>query len=366
MKNYWALSRTLIIGLSLFLSACGSPSELKTAVVKIEAPTYEPNVLVIVGEGGTSGGMFVKAAETYSREAESLVYDVTSGDEFVDAMRDFVNKKGKIDHLEYFGHGNNVGLYVNQAPNVNGGVYANDPKLNDLYLAASIYQLPADIFSNEGSIRFNGCNVAEGYPEKVNLAQSFANYFDVNVEAPRGPTEFSQTPGVVDPIPNSKYLDPKFSGDVYMVPTYQDKPFVLVEPQEKTDIFIDVREGQGYTDAVYGLFELGLSLNYGEGTNQFKPYEVISYGEAAEFCRVAMGKDCDTKGNNLDERIRNLRALEMLTDAKGVGLKRTNPWYNSYIYWANSEGLLTDDFVHKKWYTRGEMAELSWNFHLYN
>ncbi len=361
----------IIVGLSLMFLSCsvGPPVETKVVDVEEEIEVVEPvqrNVLVIVGEGGTSGGMFIKAAETYKKEVPSQDYHVANGDEFISAMKDFVSIKGAIDHLEYFGHGNNVGLYVNQAANVNGGLYANDPLLNEIYVAASIYELPADIFSENATIRFNGCNVAEGYPETSTLAQSFANYFNVSVQAPRGPTEFSRTPGEVDPIPNSKYLDSGFDEDVYMVPTYSDKAFVLVKPQIETDIFKDVREGEGFTESVYGLFELGLNMDYGQNLDVFKPYEVINYGQAAEFCRVAIGKECDLQGNDPSVRIRNLRALQMLIDASEINLKTSSPWYDSYVYWANKESLLTEDFVNKKWYTRGEMAQLSWNFRLYN
>ena len=230
MRNFWGLSRILCIGLSLVLFGCASAEELKTTVSMAGFPDPDDNILLIVGEGGPSGGLFIKAAETYRREHGGVIYPVDGGDSFVDAMEDFVAKYGAIDHLEYFGHGNSVGLYVNQAPNVNGGLYANDPQLDENYLAASIYQLPADIFSARGDIRFNGCNVAEGFPELPTLAQSFANYFGVKVEAPRGPTEFSKTPDLVDPIPDSKYLGSDFAGPVYMVSTYVDKSFVEVFP----------------------------------------------------------------------------------------------------------------------------------------
>ena len=80
----------------------------------------EENILIILGEGGPSGNMFVKAAETYKRENGGVSYEVHSGDEMVAAINDFVEKHGKIDHFQYFGHGNSVGFYVNQAPNING------------------------------------------------------------------------------------------------------------------------------------------------------------------------------------------------------------------------------------------------------
>lgn len=347
----------------MFLVACSGEASVLQAVDGPEREMKDPNILLILGEGGPSGGMFVKAAATYQKEHGGDSYEVHSGDEFVAAMRDFYQRRGPIDQLVYFGHGNHVGLYVNQAPNVNGALYANDPILNDLYVSASIFELPREIFREGGHILFNGCNVADGYPEKRTLAQDFANYFDIIVDAPRGPTEFSRTPDVVDPIPNSNFLDADFDGEVYMVPTYLEKAFVTVEPQPRTDVFVDVREGQSFEEAVYGLFERGLNLDYGENLNEFDPYAVITYGEAREFCRVALGdvEKCRMEGAE-DERIRNLRALQMLVDAYGVDLKWSNPWYNSYIYWAGQEGLLTEDFVQKKWFTRAEMAEMSWGF----
>ncbi|MBI4232664.1 hypothetical protein HY605_05525 [Candidatus Peregrinibacteria bacterium] len=320
------------------------------------------NILLITGEGGPSGAMFIKAAETYKRQHGGVIYQVKSGDEFVEAMANFVQEYGQIDHMEYFGHGNHVGLYVNQAPNVNGGVYANDPALNENYLAASIYELPDDLFAKYGWIKFNGCNVAMGYPEKNSLAQSFANYFDVDVVAPRGPTEFSKNPFSVDPIENSNYLDPAFNGDVYMVSTYSDKDFIVVKAQESIDLFKDVRMGQSYDEAVSGLMKRGLKLNFKPG--EFLPYKNVTYGEARQFC-LAVFKDegkCLIPDGKEDVLMRNLKALQLLTDSYGVALKYTNPWYDSYIWWANNQGVLTDEFTTKKWYTRGEMAELSWNF----
>lgn len=321
------------------------------------------NILLIAGEGGPSGNMFVKAARTYQKENGGEIYEVHNGDEFIAAVRDFVSKEGKIDHFEYFGHGNEIGLYVNQEASVNGGLYANDPALNKDYTAASIYELPFDVFSKFGWIKFNGCNVAKGFPGANSLAQSFANYFDVDVFAPLGPTEFSSNPYTVDPIENSNYLDPNFGGDIYMVTTYPDKNFVIVEPQIISESgFADVREGQDYAVAVKELIDRGLKLDFKE--KRFLPYKNITYGEAKEFCAVVFDDEnrCLADFGKEGKLIRNLEALKLLVDAKGVSLKYTIPWYESYVWWAKNEGLLTRDFTNKKWYTRGEMAELSWNF----
>lgn len=353
--------RVLVFFSALFFISCGRGEVSVLSVNDFDTLPVEKRILIIAGEGGPSGGLFGKAVETYKRENGGESYEVHNGDEFIAAVRDFLLKNEKIDHFVYFGHGNEVGLYVNQEPNVNGALYANDPALDKDYLAASIYELPPDIFSEFGWIKFNGCNVANGFPEVNSLAQSFSNYFNVDVVAPLGPTEFSSTPYGVSPIPNSKYLDSTFDGDVYMVTTYSDKNFVTVKAQEAvSDEFVDVRNGQPYAEAVVGLRKMGLELDFKD--SRFLPYKNVSGEEALRFCRVFAGEVCVLDAGQEGFWVRNLKALQMLTDAAGVSLKQTNPWYNSYIWWASNENLLTKDFTNKKWYSRGEMAELTWNF----
>ncbi|MBU0981884.1 S-layer homology domain-containing protein [Patescibacteria group bacterium] len=326
------------------------------------APEPEPenNILIIVGEGGPSGSMFSFTARTFQKENGGEIYEVHSGDEFNAAIRDYTEKHGLISHLEYFGHGNNVGLYVNQEPGINGGLYANDPALDESYIAASIFELSSDIFTQKGDITINGCNIANGYPEKNTLAQEFANYFDVPVSAPTGPTQFSSAPDLIQEIPNGNYLDSSFQGDVYLVPTYQAKAFVTVQPQPITN-FKDVRNGQSYVKATTELTMHGLNLGFED--QKFLPYKIITYGQARDFCAVAVGDRelCTVRGyDSEDEPIRNLYALKMLVDAYDITLPASDPWHRSYISWAND--LLTQDFINKKWYTRAEMAELTWNF----
>lgn len=333
-----------------------------TTDIEFEDVTRD-KILIIAGDGGPSGSLFSKAVATYQRDNGGVAYEVKSGDEFISAVKDFVDQYGEIDHLVFFGHGNNVGLYVNQQPNVNGGLYANDPDLDKDYVAASIYELPADIFSEKGWIKFNGCNVAEGYPDKPNLGQSFANYFNVDVVASRGPTEFSTNPYGVDPLPQANYLPPDFDGDVYMVSTYPERDFIVVRPQEPSDSgFIDVHKGTSYDEAVYQLKKRGLDLDFTDA--KFLPYKNVTWKEAALFCKAAVGdaSKCSIGPNQPLWLIRNLKALKLLTDAFSIELKSTNPWYDSYIWWAKNENLLTADFTNKKWYTRAEMAELTWNF----
>lgn len=383
------MKKLLLVSLVVvFIAGCGAPKEpvvlqKEANVAKSVVAVKEADVaLLIAGQGGTSGHMFMKAAETYKREKGGVIYRVSSGDEFVAAVKDFVEKNGRIEHLEYFGHGNHVGLYVNQEPGINGGLYANDPDLDAGYLAGSIYELPHDIFVKNGWIRFNGCNVAGGLVPSASLAQNIANYFDVDVQAPRGPTEFSKNPNTVDPIENSKYLGKNFSGNVYMVATYEKKPFVVVKPGVlSASGFADVRVGQEYEEAVAGLVAANtarhsalaavagakfdfLKVGLDGEEKRFLPYKNVTYGEAVGFCKLAVSEmaKCKLAGFKDGDLIRNLKALKMLLDAGGVKLKSGKTWYGPYISWANGWDLLTRDFVTKKWYTRGEMAQLTWNF----
>lgn len=328
--------------LTALFTACSGYEE--TSVLNGDELIAEEN-LIIVGQGGPSGGLFSLAAQTYQAEDGGVIYEVASGREFIAAIEDFYSRHGKISHLEYFGHGNNVGLYVNQEHGINGGLYANDPDMNEGYQADSIYRLDNDLFSDSGWIRFNGCNVADGYPKERTLAQDFANYFNVTVVAPTGPTEFASA-----------------DENIYMIATYDKEGFKTIEPQLVSSAgFEDVRVGQSFERAVKGLLEMGLDLDWMD--DKFLPYKNISYAEAFEFCKLLAVEEnaCYIPGYNAETDIRNLQALKMLLDAGGVQIAQTDPWHRSYIDWANGAGILTKDFTNKRWYTRGEMAELAWN-----
>jgi hypothetical protein len=361
------MKKIVILILAIVLTGCAEQPIEEPVLGDVQPDEIYDNNLIIAGEGGVSGAMFIKAAHTFQEQNGGDIYEVFSGDDFIAAVRDFLTKHEGIGHLEYFGHGNHVGLYVNQAPGVNGGLYVNDVDNNTDYISASIYELPPDIFGLHGWIKFNGCNVADGFPMEDTFAQRTADYFDVDVVAPTGPTEFSSSPNTVNPIPNSNFLDPSFDGDVYMVPTYGDEGFVVVKPNEKVkDGFHDVREGHSFKEAAYGVVVAGLDLGWGEN-NLFEPHRNITFADAVAFCKAAFGEaaNCYVEGYDGHEDtwgIRNLKALQMLVDAKGVDLKWTNPWYNSYVWYGNQNELLTDDFINKKWYTRAEMAILTWNF----
>jgi len=320
---------------------------------KIQAPIVE-NIVIVVGEGGTSGTLFDLAANTYQREHGGEVLRIHDGDEWVLGMRNNVAAHGPITHMEYFGHGNEVGLFVNQEYGVHGGIYAYDVDSLVNYRAASIYELPKDTFVEGASILFNGCNVAKGYPEKTSLAQSFANHFGVTVEAPLGPTEFTFDSQGHSTLEDLKDLPGGYSGDLYMIPTYEEKAFVTVFPQPTTH-YDDLHEGQSYYEDAVVLLDRGLSLDFSQG---FQPYRYITGAEALAFCQAAFGDKCVGVSSS-EDWVRNLYALSMLVDAKGVVLEPTQKWRDAYLSWATQRDVLTEDFVNRTWYTRGEMAELT-------
>jgi len=359
MKTFYIVC---IVGFFVFTScSCGNGPVFDSDISQ-EKDFYENNVLIIVGEGGESGTMFLKAAETYKKENKGEIREIQTGDEFIKTINEYVEENGKIGRLVYFGHGNENGLYVNQHPDTHGSLYANDVKLNEDFHSASIYELDPEVFWKYGWIHFYGCSVAKGYPEKDNLAQRFANYFDVDVMATTGPMEFSLNPVELEEIPGDNYLEGNFSMDIYLVPTYEDEGVVVIHPQMPSSSgYVDVREGQSFEQAVVELKKLG--LNFGNEENRFLPYQNITYGEAEHFCEIATknAEDCAVSDLKRDEWIRNLTALKMIVDAWGIDVAYTDPWYDGYIWLAKNNNFLTEDFGNKTWYTRGEMAELCWD-----
>jgi hypothetical protein len=343
MKKFLSI---LVLGTLLF-TACGTPENSQASVLTLldsSWPSKGGETILLVGEGGTSGSMFVKSAETYQAKNGGIIYQLTDGDDFVAALKTHFDTYGPIPHLEYFGHGNHVGLYVNQDGGVNGGLYANDPILDEKFRAASIYELPSDIFSEDAVLQFNGCNVAANHPNEDTLAASFADYFDRTVIAPLGPTEFKEE-----------------NGEVTMIPTYESKGFVTVEPKALGDgPFKDVRQGDHFEAAVNALAARGLDLESEQ--NRFQPYKVITHAEAAEFCSLTVLDTslCVYDSKDANEKIRNLVALMMLADANGANLPNSEPWYQVYVWWGQQHNLLPADFTQKKWFTRAEMAELTW------
>jgi hypothetical protein len=296
-------------------------------------------------------------------EMKKYRFTVHSGDEFVAALREYVWNYGPVEHLEYFWHGNSAGLYINQAPNINGALYANDPRVNEDYIAASIYELPPDTFAKNGTIRFNGCNVAEGHLEnKPNLAQHFANYFGITAEAPLGPTEFSSLHNQIKRYPGGNTLDGNFSGPVYLVPTDPERGFITVKPQTPLASFSDIYEGSHIADEVAELVKRGWSLEK-MGWTKADLQKNITYADLLALCLFLNPEspECTKmRSHNQDEMARNLTTLGLVYDVIGIPVsqKKTSPWYQKYINYGLEHDLLTDDFIHRKWYTRGELLEL--------
>jgi hypothetical protein len=312
--------------------------------------------LVIVGEGGHSGYLFQYAADTYVREHGGVRYTVHDGDEFVSAMQDFVRVHGPISKFVYLGHGNEVGLYVNQAPHINGALYVNDPALNEPFRAASIYDLPPSLFASGSTALFYGCNVARSFEGQDSFAEQFANHFRTKVSASLGPTEFS-----FDPKGKSFVKGPVAAifQPVYMVPTASDKGFIDVLPSSATGGYIDVHASMAAAAAIENLHARGLALEKG---TLFRPYQSITAADARAFCLlVNRHGECGIEGAADSDRVRNTAALKMLLDAAGFPQKKSSIPYAAQISFANAHGLLTPDFTRRRWYSRSEMAMLTRN-----
>lgn len=319
------------------------PVVLATAEsVAPEELTYE-NTFILVGEGGDSGDMFRLAAETYQRNHGGEIHEAHSGDEAVAAFQKFLATHPSIGHLQYFGHGNEIALFMSQIPGENGALYANDPALNSNFIAASIYDLQPTIFSEGAIAKFNGCNVAWGHPHNDSFAEKFSNYFDVDVVAPIGPTQFVED-----------------GADVYLLPTYDVRGFITLSPGAASSSgYTDVRVNELYEPAISELKRRGFSLN---AEQTFKAYKAISYAEAQSFCAFATGdKNLCSFTGNATENIRNLSALKMLVDGFKIQVSSHDVWYKPYLTWASGKDLLTENFTNRVTYTRGEMAQLTLN-----
>lgn len=313
--------------------------------------------LVIIGEGGSSGYLFQYAADTFVREHGGERYTVHDGDEFVAAMQDFASKHGPIRSFIYMGHGNEVGLYVNQAPGVNGALYANDPALNELYRAASIYDLSPRLFASGALATFYGCNVAKERLGFDSFAEHFADHFRVDVIASEGPTEFSFD---ADGKEFVKGPVASINRPVYMIPTAQDKGFVDIKPSLRGIAgYDDVTAGMEAADAIAFLDMRGLRL---VEAHLFRPYQSITGKDARAFCKVVNpSAACVPEGGGDADLIRNTAFLKMLLDAQGIQLKKTADPYQAQISFAAANGLLTPDFTRRRWFSRAEAAMLTAN-----
>lgn len=330
----------------------------EAAILTAEPPRKIADIpLLIVGEGGTSGALFEYAAETFIREHGGVKVTVHDGDAFVAAMKKFTEEHGAISDFVYMGHGNEVGLYVNQIPGVNGSLYVNDPALNTKFRAASIYDLPPSTFAPGSIALFYGCNVARKKAGFDSFAEQFANHFRVTVTAPIGPTEFSFNPEGKSFLKHPAKVIP---GPLYMVPTSDTKGFITIEPSPLgTAGYEDLPASATAGDAIIALRERGLQL---DSTSSFLPYKSITYADAKAFCK-SMNADapCTADGYADDELFRNTAALKLLLDNAGYTMKRTNIPYQVQISFGTNNNLLTPDFTHRRWFSRSEMAMLTMN-----
>lgn len=266
-------NRSLCIGLLLIITGCVFqqviPADNSTApIAAVIKKTVTP--LVIVGEGGPSGSLFEYAANTYVKEHGGIKYTVHDGDAFIDAMQEFRKKHGPIESFVYFGHGNEIGLYVNQELHVNGGLYASDPILHAKFRAASLYELPQTVFATGSTALFYGCNVARNEVGLDSFAEQFANHFQTQVKAATGPTEFS----FEEDTRMQKRMPAKIAdASLYMLPTFSDKGFVTIDPSP-TGVggYNDVYKSMEAADALSFFSKRGLRLG---SESLFYPFQSI-------------------------------------------------------------------------------------------
>lgn len=98
--------------------------------------------------------------------------------------------------------------------------------------------------------------------------------------------------------------------------------------------------------------------------NTVEPWKNTTYKELFAMCQFfsPTNSACEEiEQYPQDDMVRNLAVLSTLMDAAGIPVttKKSYPWYQKYISYGTEHGLLTDGFVHKKWYTRGEILELA-------
>ena len=101
-------------------------------------------------------------------------------------------------------------------------------------------------------------------------------------------------------------------------------------------------------------------------TNTVEPWKNVTYAELLAICHLfsETSPAClkITKYPQ-EEMVRNLLVLSTLIDVSELPIttKTTRPWSQKYISYGMETGILTDDFIHKKWYIRAELLELAGN-----
>lgn len=315
--------------------------------------------LIIYGQGGPSMYLFERAAKTYQREHGGEVYKVIDGDEFIAAFLDFYKRHGALKEFVYFGHGNHLALFVNQEPGVHGSVYTNDARTHTDYRSSSIFQLPSDTFAPTGIVQFYGCNIADGFEYRSTFAQQFADYFNVEVRAPTGPTEFTKTPHIKDPFTGSTELRLHADAPVYMVPSYANQGFKRFNPQPigRTQ-FTDVPSGTPTEAAITGL--MAANIFPPSVATIFAPYNSPTIEELKTYCQVTK-YNCaflDYKANTeLASTVDVLYIAALFADPL---LRRHSLSAQSSIAYLRTLGIITKDDLYKQRLTNARFIELLW------
>jgi len=183
--------------------------------------------LIIVGEGGISGGMFDLAASTYQKEHGGTVVNVSSGQGMITAINNYVQKNGTIDSLQIFSHSSATGLYFDQGSTENS-LYVNGHPGDGKH--ANVSDLSSSMMSQNATVKLWGCNT-NATSNGPTIAQQIANQLQLNVEAASGPTVFS---GVANGQPGQglpNIVPADYKGGIYLVPQDPKRGFTSVKPE---------------------------------------------------------------------------------------------------------------------------------------
>ena len=192
--------------------------------------------LVLVGQGGYSGGLFNLAANTWVSQnggsAANTVVNVGSGAEAIDAINNYAAKNGGVvDSLQVFAHSGPDGIYFDQSPacnslyiNTNGIDKSENPG------ARGISDINKNYFDGNADVKLWGCNTLNGDGA---FGYKLGEHIGNNVTGAQSGTQFSGNPngpagsGLPDPVPND------YQGDVYLVPDRNGWQTAIYSPMEK-------------------------------------------------------------------------------------------------------------------------------------
>lgn len=153
---------------------------------------------------------------------------------------------------------------------------------------------------------------------------------------------------------------------MYLVPTDPERGFIPIQPQTPLIPYQDMYSNTLLSERIKTLEQIGWTPEKMGWTTNIEPWKNTTYKELLALCQFfsPMSPACEEiKKYPQDDMVRNLAVLSTLIDAIGLPIttKKTNPWHQKYISYGMQHSLLTDDFVHKKWYTRAELLELAGN-----